>query len=277
MVVLVTGCRSGFGLLTAVEAARRGHVVYAGLRDLSTAGDLIRASKGSNVTPLALDVTDPIQRRAAVDRILDDHGRIDALVNNAGIALGGFLEQVEADELRQVLETNVVAPWALTREVLPAMRVRRTGTVVMVSSMSGRMGFPGVGAYAASKFALEGMSEAWHHELALFGIRLVLVEPAHFRTDLLERNRRLARHAGDEDSPWAPWARHLDVALRKRVERSAGDPHDVARLVADVIESKSPRFRNPIGPGALARELLGRITPFRLTEKVIARFLRLPQ
>jgi NAD(P)-dependent dehydrogenase (short-subunit alcohol dehydrogenase family) len=272
MVILVTGCRSGFGLLIAQEAARRGHTVYAGLRDPSTGGELTKAAL-PNLHPVALDVTDAAQRRDAVAHILAAEGRIDALVNNAGIALGGFLETLEEDEVRNVLEVNVVAPWALTKEVLPAMRAQRSGTVVMVSSMSGRLGLPGVGAYAASKFALEGMSESWHHELALFGVRLVLVEPAQYKTDIFGRNRTLGRRS-EEPGPWLAHAQRLDARVRGMVERSAGDPQEVATLVADIVAMKNPRFRYPIGPNAWLRGFLARFTPFWITERVIGRMLQ---
>jgi NAD(P)-dependent dehydrogenase (short-subunit alcohol dehydrogenase family) len=276
MVVLVTGCRSGFGLLTAIEAAKRGHVVYAGVRDLTSAEALRAAAASLPIHPLTLDVVDAEQRQAAVDRVLAEQGRIDALVNNAGVALGGFLETVEEDELRRVLDTNVIAPWALTRAVLPAMRAQRSGTVVMVSSMSGRVGLPGVGVYAASKFALEGMSESWRHELALFGIKLVLVEPAQFKTDIFGRNRTLARGAEDPASPWYPYATHLDTVVKGMVERTAGDPQRVADLVCDLVAAPRATLRHPIGPNAWVRELLGRIVPFWITERVMKRFLRLP-
>ena len=114
-VVLITGCRSGFGLLAAVGAAKRGHQVYAGLRDLDTAGDLRLATEGLAVTPVQLDVTDADQRRGVLDQILSEHGRIDGLVNNAGIAMGGFLEVLEEDEIRKVMEVNVFGVWAHMR------------------------------------------------------------------------------------------------------------------------------------------------------------------
>src|SRR5262245_62016569 len=149
MVVLVTGCRSGFGLLLAEGAARRGHVVYAGLHDPTTGDELRRRTEGVTVHPLALDVTDAEPRREAIARILREQGRIDALVNNAGTPLGGFLEEVGEDELRRVFEVNFFGAWLLTREVLPAMREQQRGTIVMMSSRSGRSAFPALGTYAS--------------------------------------------------------------------------------------------------------------------------------
>jgi NAD(P)-dependent dehydrogenase (short-subunit alcohol dehydrogenase family) len=307
VVVLITGCSSGFGLLAAVEAARRGHVVYAGVREPARA-DGLRAAAGSLlddredgaapapddgtvqrhpldaagdrsggcVRVVRLDVTRADHRDAVVARILADTGRIDALVNNAGVALGGFLETVDEDELRAVLETNVIAPWALTKAVLPAMRARRAGRIVMVGSMSGRVAFPGVGAYAASKFALEGLSEAWRHELALFGVQVLMVEPAQFKTDIFGRNRTLARRA-EAEGPWLPFARHLDGVVRGMVERRAGDPEVVGRLIVDLLEQERPRFRHPVGPNVGLRLALANLAPFWLTERVVGRFLAPPK
>ncbi|MBX2802520.1 MAG: SDR family NAD(P)-dependent oxidoreductase, partial [Myxococcales bacterium] len=152
-VVLITGCGSGFGRLAALEAARRGHIVYAGLRSMSSASDLRAAATGLDVIPLPLDVTVAEQRTAAVERILTEQGGLDGLVNNAGVALGGFLEDVDEDEIRHLFEVNVFGAWALTKACLPALRQADRATVVMISSLSAVMALPGLGAYAASKFA----------------------------------------------------------------------------------------------------------------------------
>lgn len=275
MIVLVTGCRSGFGLLTAVEAARRGHTVFAGLRDPATADGLRVAASGLDVTPVALDVTHGSDIDAVVSRILGEHGRIDALVNNAGVALGGALEQIDEDELRKVLDVNVVGLWALTRACLPAMRAQRSGTIVNVGSVSGLVAMPGLGAYATSKFALEGMTEAWRHELLPFGIRMTVVEPGPFKTDIWGRNRALSRHALDPDSPYAPMVGKLEAAVSAIAQDRAEDPQIVADAICDLIET----------PGNLpAQKLLGRagwlrvgakrVLPRRLYEALVQRAIR---
>lgn len=273
-VVLITGCRSGFGLVAALEAARRGHVVYAGLRDLATADALREQTQGLRVIPIQLDVTAPEQRKAAVAQILAEQGRISALVNNAGVALGGFLEQIEEDEIRHVFDVNVFGAWGMTKEVLPAMRAQSGGTVVMVSSMSGRMALPCLGAYAGSKFALEGMSEAWRHELAAFGIDVVLIEPGPYATDIFGRNRSEARQARDPSSPYARWVTHMDALVKRQVERKQGDPSEVAVRICDVIERERPAFRHPMGPGSLVRTLALRFAPFSALEYAVRRITR---
>lgn len=274
MIVVVTGCRSGFGRLVAVDAARRGHTVIAGLRDLATAGDLRAAAQGLDVHPVQLDVTDPAQIRQVVDDTLARHGRIDALVNNAGVALGGALEQLDEDELRHVLEVNVVAVWAMTKAVLPAMRAQGAGTVVNLSSVSGLVAMPGLGAYATSKFALEGMSEAWRHELAPFGVRVVLLEPGPFRTDIWGRNRSLARHALDADSPYAPYVRALERAVVSVAQDRAEDPTIVSRAILDALEAPHPPLRRVLGRAAWIRLGAKRYLPERAYEAIVQRLIR---
>ncbi len=272
MIVLCTGCRSGFGLLIAVRAARAGHTVYAGLRDPSTADRLVEASRGLDVRPIALDVSDPVQRSAAISTILDAHGRIDALINNAGVALGGFFEQVSEDELRRVFDVNVFAPFALTKLCLPSMRAQRSGIVINISSMSGQAAMPGLGAYAGSKFALEGLTEALRHEMRPFGVRVVLVEPGPYKTDIFERNRQTARAAEQADNPYAPYQKRMED-LVERFESRMGDPEEVAELVVRLLSDASPSLRYALGPGVRARTLVRRFLPFGATEKILKRIV----
>jgi NAD(P)-dependent dehydrogenase (short-subunit alcohol dehydrogenase family) len=269
-IILVTGCRSGFGYETAVLAATRGHHVYAGLRDLEGSDEFVRSCAGQSIVPLQLDITDPEQRKAAIARIAADHGRLDALVNNAGVALGGFLEQIDEDELRELFEVNVFATFAMTQAALPLMRgAGRRSTVVMISSMSGRFAYPGLGAYASSKFAIEGMAEAWRQELREHGVRMVVVEPAMYRTSIFDRNRRVGRRVDEPGNPYARrWADFMRayVAL---VNKTAGDPRDVAQLIVDLIEHPDPTLRHPIGQGARVRDVLARVAPYAVIEWLI--------
>lgn len=274
MVVLVTGCRSGFGKLIAVFAARRGHKVYAGLRDLTTSAELVQMAHGLDVTPIQLDVTDPGQRAAAVRRIIVEQGRIDGLVNNAGVVLGGFLEQVEEDELRKVFEVNVFGPWALTKLVLPSMREQRAGRVINISSMAGILALPGVGAYAGSKFALEGLSESWRHELSLMGIDLYTVQPGTYDTDIWTRNRTLCRNALKEGSPWFPHASHLLETVQQTVSKQIRAPDEVAELVCELLDGRRRRMRHAIGPGTLQRGVVKRYLPFAVLERAVRRAFR---
>lgn len=264
-VVLITGCGSGFGLLTAGTAAKAGFRVYATVRDPDRADDLHAAVAGLPVTVLPLDVTVAEQRRSVVAHIERDEGRLDALVNNAGRALGGFLELVEEDELRAVFEVNLFGPWALTREALPLLRRSAPSTVVMVSSTSGLTAIPGLGTYASTKFALEGLSEAWRHELAPFGVRVVLLEPGAYTTDIFGRNRHLSRGV-ERPGVYGPYVAGLDHLFQSVVDRIARDPQEVADAIVHALEHRRPPLRMPLGPSSGVRMAIRRVVPFGLVE-----------
>jgi NAD(P)-dependent dehydrogenase (short-subunit alcohol dehydrogenase family) len=140
--------------------------------------------------------------------------------------------------------------------------------------MAGRQALPGLGAYASSKFALEAMGEAFRHELGLFGVRVVLVEPGAYRTEIFGRNRRLSRHAGDLASPYAPYAARLDALVARIAGRFARDPAEVARRVVSLFDARRPGLRHPVGPDARLRSALLRVAPFGLFERVVRRALR---
>jgi len=268
MVVLVTGCRSGFGLGAAVEIAKRGHTVYAGLRDLSTAGELRAAAEGLDVRPVQLDVTNAEQRAKVVADIVSEHGGIDGLVNNAGIALAGFVETVSEAELRRLMEVNFFGLWGLQKEVLPHMRAKRSGTIVNISSMSGRMAFPTLGLYAASKFAVEGMSEAMSHELAQFGIRVVLIEPAAYKTDIWGRNKNVSASLDDLPTDYQSMADKL-MAIMGKAASMGGDPREVVEKIADCLEDRAPALRYVMGPGSSLRLAARTFLPQRVFHKLL--------
>lgn len=272
MVVLVTGCASGFGKLIAVSAARAGHTVYAGVRDPARADGLREATRGLPVHVLALDVVVEAQREEAVARVVREQGHLDALVNNAGIALAGVQEKVRTEELRKLFEVNVFGPHALTRAALPYLRDSK-GLVLNVTSMAGRQALPGVGAYAGSKFALEGMTEALRHELRDLGVRVVLVEPGPYKTDIFSRNRWVAEDMERDPGPYAELVSRVERFLEKR-EPSMGDPQEVADLVVRLLTEPRPKMRYPLGPGVRARLALRSALPFELYEAVLARVLR---
>lgn len=273
MIVLLTGAGSGIGFVTAEHLARHGHVVYAGVRNEAAAEKLraLAIPAPGRIEPVALDITKAAERDAAVARVLAAEGRIDGLVNNAGMAMGGFLEDIEEDELRAVFETNVFGTWALTRAVIPAMRAQGRGRIVQVSSMAGRMAFPGLGTYAASKFALEGMSEAWRHELALHGIQVMLVEPGAYKTDIWGRNRLIGRSARRPDGPNLKYVDAMDTRFAAIVDRQARDPIEVARKIEALLLADHPRLRHPVGPDAVLRTFLVRLLPFAVVEWAVRR------
>lgn len=272
-VALVTGASSGFGLLSSIELGRRGFAVYASMRDLARAGELRAAAEraGVAVTVVELDVARPDSIAAAAAEVERAAGRVDVLVNNAGYGIGGAIEDLTLAELREQFETNFFGLVGLTKAVLPGMRERRRGRIINVSSINGRIGVPGLGAYCASKFAVEGFSESLRHELLAFGVFVCLVEPGTFRTAIFDRNRRVAERAHDPGSPWYAFTRRMEEMVGRRVEKSTADPAKVARVIADLAVSPRPRLRTVVGRDARTEGLLARLLPDRLWESAVGR------
>jgi NAD(P)-dependent dehydrogenase (short-subunit alcohol dehydrogenase family) len=271
---LITGASSGFGLLTSVTLAKRGWRVLATMRDVGRREKLESAAREAGVLERieiqALDVTSADQIAAIVDLVGNRGEPLHALVNNAGFAVPGFAEEVTDAELRDQFETNFFGAAAVTRAILPQMRRQGFGHVVMVSSISGRIGFPGVSSYAASKFALEGWAETLRLEMAALGIKVVIVEPGSFDTDIWTRNAKLTAKMRDADSPNA--ARR--ARWQSRIERGARDranPQVVADLIARILETPEPRLRYVVGRDARMGLLMRRLLPAGLFEGLMVR------
>jgi NAD(P)-dependent dehydrogenase (short-subunit alcohol dehydrogenase family) len=269
-VALVTGAGSGFGLLTAVELARRGFRVFASLRDPARAEKLDEAAQAAGVTlhKIGLDVTDGRSIQVAVLKA----GAVDVLVNNAGYGLGGYLEDVSMDELRTQFETNFFGLVAVTKAVIPGMRERKRGKIINVSSISGRFASPGVSAYVSSKWAVEGLSESLRHELSGYNVWVTLVEPGTFKTDIFGRNKRIAKAADDPTSPNYASSKKLEATVEKIVAR-APDPQKVANVIAKVALAKRPRLRYLVGRDARGQAFAKAVLPFRTVEWVVKRYL----
>jgi len=269
---LITGASSGFGLLTSVTLAKRGWHLLATMRDLNRRDKLEAAAREAGVLERiechVLDVTNPDQIVAIADLVAKRGEPIHALVNNAGFAVPGFAEDVTDAELRDQFNTNFFGTTALTRALLPLLRQQRYGHIVMVSSISGRLGFPGVSSYAASKFALEGWAETLRYEMASLGIHVVLVEPGSFDTDIWTRNAKLTAKIRDPESPNAArvarWRSRLEASAKDRA-----DPQIVADLIADVLENPRPKLRYAIGRDAKMALLMRRLLPAALFERLV--------
>jgi NAD(P)-dependent dehydrogenase (short-subunit alcohol dehydrogenase family) len=264
--VLITGSSSGIGQAVAERFASRGWRVFASMRR-PEAGEPLRAratAAGWRLETPTLDVTRDDSVSAAVEEVLaKTSGRLDALVNNAGYYAFGALEETTPDELRAQLETNVVGVHRVTRAVLPAMRARGRGTVVILGSISGRVAIPMVGPYHASKWALEGMAEAWRLELIPFGVRVALIEPGPFQT-ALHANERLAAAGGADASPYAALlASYRRQAARIRRARDLGPVVDAIERAAT---ARDPRLRWPVGPTSFSGGRLRALVPDRLYE-----------
>jgi NAD(P)-dependent dehydrogenase (short-subunit alcohol dehydrogenase family) len=272
--VLITGASSGFGLLTCVTLARRGWRVLATMRDLDRREKLETAARNAGVLEriefLALDVTKSEQIAATADLVAKRSEPLHALINNAGFAVPGFAEDVTDAELREQFDTNFFGAAAVTRALLPQMRRQGFGHVVMVTSISGRLGFPGVSSYAASKFALEGWTETLRYEMNAPGIQVVLVEPGSFDTDIWTRNARLTAGLQNPNSANASRV----PAWRSRIEQSAKDranPQVVADLISRVLETPRPKLRYVVGKDARMALLMRRILPAGLFERMIVK------
>lgn len=246
---LITGASTGFGRTLAETVLARGGRVVATAREVNAVKDLADRAP-DRVLAARLDVTDQATVRQAVDAAIAGFGQIDVVVNNAGHGLIGALEELSDDHLRAVMETNVFGVMAVTRAVLPHMRARRQGCFVQMSSVGGVVGNPGHAIYAASKFALEGMSEALAGEVAPFGIRLVIVEPGPFRTEFAGRSMTFADPIADyQDTP----AGALRARFREQDGKQPNDPAKAAAIIVDLACDENAPLRLPLGPEAVGR------------------------
>ena len=277
-VAVITGSSSGIGLLTAIEFAANGHYVVATMRDLGRSGRLEEAAQKAGVRERIefrqLNVTHFNSLPGAVGEIVRDHGRIDVLVNNAGFSVAGFAEDMSLDELRLQLETNFFGHVAMTKAVLPVMRRQKSGHIVNVTSVAGRIGQPLLSAYSASKFALEGWSESLRIETHALGIRVSLVEPGAYDTDIWERNVVVAKGATDDNSPNRERSRRFTEFVKGSAKRRR-DAREVARLILRVANNPNPKLRYLIGPDAKIQIWLKRIMPWNRYERMVAKAVKI--
>jgi len=271
--VLITGTSSGFGLLAAVALAKQGHYVVATMRDVSRAETLRQAMQRAGVTErqyevVQLDVTDHAEVQSRVDEVLVRTGHIDVLINNAGYAQGGLAEELPLEKLRAQFETNFFGAVAVTQAVLPAMRERRSGKIINISSVSGRIGFPALSAYVASKHALEGFSESLRLELLPFGVHVVLVEPASFKTDIWGKGAVDVQM--DTTSPYYDYMSKIRAEIQSSGE-SAADPSPVIDLLVRLVHTEHPRLRYLVGRGTTAIMVLKAVLPSKWLDWFVLR------
>jgi NAD(P)-dependent dehydrogenase (short-subunit alcohol dehydrogenase family) len=252
-VIVVTGSSTGIGQETALHLARKGHQVFAGVRSPATASEL-NAKIAADKLPIAvvqLDITDDESVTSAVSAILSSTGRIDVLVNNAGIGGGRAVEETPLEEAREVFETNYFGTVRMLLAITPIMREQRSGCIVNMSSLAGRMVFGCHGHYSAAKWALEGLSEALAFEMAEFNVRVALIEPGSVPTPAWEK--------GTPPPPDTHYARSLERLGQwaTHTMKNPAAPLDVAEAVAHAIESDTPHFRYPVGQDAI-EDIAGR-------------------
>lgn len=242
----ITGASSGFGDAFARYAIAQGHSVIATARDASKLRT-IEALAPERVSIQRLDVTRPVEIEAAIDAAVARFGRIDVLINNAGYGIVGAVEETSEAELRAQMETNFFGAVAVIRAALPTLRAQKSGAIVNISSLGGQLSFAGFGAYSASKFALEGISEALALELAPFGIKVLIVEPGEFRTNL----------AGAAMRHMPILAPYTDIVGATRDfahsmhQNQAGDPMKAAPAIASALATEKTPLRLQLGDDAI--------------------------
>jgi NAD(P)-dependent dehydrogenase (short-subunit alcohol dehydrogenase family) len=266
--VLITGCSSGIGHATAEHLAERGWTVYASARRPDTLADL--EQKGCRT--LALDVTSEVSMRGAVETVVQDRGAVGVLVNNAGYSQSGAVESVPIDQVRAQFETNVFGLLRMCQLVLPGMRAQGWGKIVNISSMGGRLTFPGGGIYHATKYAVEALSDALRFEVRGFGVDVVVVEPGLIVTRFGEVAASSVREAADGGA-YADFNRKVaevtEGAYTGPMAKLGAGPEAVARKIAQALESGRPKARYPVT--ASARLMMGqrRLMPDRMWDLVM--------
>jgi NAD(P)-dependent dehydrogenase (short-subunit alcohol dehydrogenase family) len=250
-VALVTGSSSGMGFATAIMLARAGIHTYASMRNLKKSKTITELASAENLTlqVVQLDVNDKKSVKEAITKIVTEKEKIDVLVNNAGYGLFGSLEEISIEELKAQFETNFFGVIRVTQLVLPIMRKQKSGTIVNVSSVGGRIGLPVLSAYHSTKFALEGLSESISYELEPFGIRVVIIEPGVIRTNIMNSSI-IAKKAQDPKSPYFSLIHKVENNFKLMMENESSPPKEVAKVILGVVTSENPQLRYTVGNDA---------------------------
>ncbi|EMI9089607.1 short-chain dehydrogenase [Bacillus cereus] len=272
-IAVITGASSGFGLLTTLELVKKDYLVIATIRNLNKQENLI-----SQATQLNLQQNIKIQQLDVTDQnsihnfqlFLKEINRVDLLINNAGYANGGFVEEIPVPEYRKQFETNLFGAISITQLVLPYMREQKNGKIINISSISGQVGFPGLSPYVSSKYALEGWSESLRLEVQPFGIDVALVEPGSYNTNIWEVGKQLATNQSDTISPYKDYMDKIQKHMNSGSD-TFGNPIDVAHKIVKIAESKHTNLRYPIGKGVKFMILAKKILPWRLWEYLVLR------
>ena len=282
-VVIVTGSSSGFGRLISETLARHGHTVFASMRDAdgrntANAAELrtLADKEGLTIHVLDLNVTDDQSVKLAIQQVIEKTGRIDAVVNNAGISYRGALEAFTSDQVQEQFNINVFGVLRVNRAVLPQMRAQRQGLLIQVGSVLGRLSFPFFGLYSATKFALEGLTEAYHHELAPFGIDAAIVEPGTYPTNIGKNSV-----AADEErlAPYGEKLKQAVLAMRAASMGAGGTPpnsQEVADAIATLIAM--PAHERPLRTVVAVESQRQAVLPLqKASEEMMPSFLSLLQ
>jgi len=259
-IALITGCSTGIGFETSLLFARNGIFTYATMRNVSKSKELIAFAKRERLPlkVITLDVTDEDSIEQAIETVTHEQNRIDILVNNAGYSLVGALEMLYIDEIKEEFETNFFGIIKLIQRVLPTMRKQRSGKIINISSLAGRIGFPLASAYVSSKFALEGLSESLNYELQELGIFVILIEPGVVKTDFVKNlsigKQITALQNGSVETsttnlPYTEMTRKRISSFKPRFEKGCS-PKIVADTILEAVTSEKPKSRYLVGEDA---------------------------
>lgn len=273
--VFITGATDGLGRATAILLARRGYRVFAAGRSAEKRAqlDALAREKGFALETLALDVCDEASVQSAVSHVHERAGEIDVLFNNAGINISAAVEDLRLADWRQQFETNFFGVLRVTQAVVPHMRERRQGRIVMMSSVSGFVTAPTQGAYSSSKFALEAMSNALRLELFPFNVQVVLIEPGYIITGIQQASMDLSRPYLENVSsgPYAPlYSRFLESVTKSRAASEA-TPEDCARVILHAIEARNPKIRYTVTRLAVVAKWLKRLLSDKMVDAIFRR------
>jgi len=265
-VVLITGATSGIGKAAAVFLASKGWQVFGTFRNKIPEGKF-------DFTFVKLDVRDEQSIRIAVDSIIKKTGRIDVLINNAGLGTLGALEDTTVEESREVFETNVFGVHAMCNAVLPVMRSQKSGTILNISSIAGQVAIPFRGIYNSTKFAVEGFSEALSMEVKPFGIKVIIVRPGDYKTNI-HSNRKIAKNALDKSSVYYDSFDRANFLIKKEIN-TAWTPDKIAKDIERILHRKHPKLHYTSAPFIQKLSItLHWILPSRFFERMVSRFYK---
>jgi len=275
-IVLITGCSSGFGSLVALSLAQKHFTVIATMRNLTHCDQLIEKAEKLHISEehlliYQLDVTHNDEIESLKQIITDKYGRLDVLINNAGYSQGGVIEDIAIEKWKQQFKTNFFGVVSVTKAFLPMMRQARSGKIIQMGSISGRLGLPGLGPYASSKFALEGFSESLRLELKPFNVYTSLIEAGSYQTSIWQKGIESAVQSDIND--YQSLMSFMNTYARKQ-QQSSESPQKVVDLIHHICETDRPRFRYSIGKGVKVGISLKSILPWSIVEKVLYRLLK---
>lgn len=272
-IALVTGANGGFGKLIVLELIKSGFFVIAAMRNTNKQVELleevVNIQKKQQMEIVEMDVTVESQIQEVYRLLHSRFGKLDVLVNNAGYSQGGFIDSLNIKDWQQQFDVNFFGVIQVTKNFLPLLEQSEKGNIINLSSVSGILGFPGMGPYSSSKFAVEGFSESLRLELLRKNIFVSLIEPASYKTGIWERGLAISANIPKEDT-----FKNNTLTFAKRSYENAGNPKEVAALVRKICEENKPKFRYTVGKGATSLRYMKRLIPWSIIERAVLRKLK---